>query len=588
MVAVITIAWSNFWRAVANGWRRLMRRRVDYVRLELSGTLPEFADTPTWWRRRFLSASTPLSLMGLRRQLQHIGADPQALGVLLIIRDFSPGWATLESLRDELQAFRERGKRVVAYLPAAGARDYLVACAADAILMPPSAYINLLGVRVEATFLRDALKLAGIEAEVIAVSPYKTGPDQFTRAEISPENREQLERLIDQRYATMVETIAAGRRLSVEQVRALIDNAPHKATAACAVGLIDAACYEDELEPWLAAHTPNRRVRTTTETDEAAPKAPAGQPQQPELIVRDWPAAVKALHIPYRTRQRRYVAVVTVEGAITSGASRSVPLPLPVIGGAMAGSDSIIQALRRVERSRQIAALVLHIDSPGGDSFASDLIWREVLRVRRKLPVVVSMGNVAASGGYYIATPASAIVAQPSALTGSIGVYSLRPIAGDLLDRLGVNTVVLARGARTGLLSATTPPTEDERAVARQTVFEVYADFKERVRNGRNLSEAQLEPIAGGRVWTGREALANGLVDALGGLTTAIAKARELAKLPADPTAPILRIPTGRQRGSLMPQPFPGGGLAELSDLFAEALRPRILAALPWVLREMN
>lgn len=576
MIAAIIIAWINCWYAIQNGWRRLWRRRVDYIRLELSGTLPEFSADPPWWQRRFLGASAAPSLMGLRRQLQRIAADPQVKGVLLVINDLTCGWASIQSLRHELHSFRLSGKRIVAFLHSADNRNYCVACAADEVLMPPTAFLNLLGVRVEAVFLRDALKAAGISAEVSAVSPYKTGPDTFTHADISPENREQLERLVDQRFTVLIEAIASDRKLSTAQVQVLIDHAPLQAQAACEAGLIDATCYEDELAWRLAAKAaPDTKAAHNATAD-----------ARPDVRILEWPTATRVLRIPYRKRQRKYVAVVSVEGTIAGGPSRNIPLPLPLIGGSMAGSDSIIQALRQVEQNKRIAALVLHIDSPGGDSFASDLIWRELLRLRQHIPVVVSMGNVAASGGYYIAAPAHAIVAQPATLTGSIGVYSLRPLVVELFERLGINTVVLSRGAHTGLLSSTSPPSDAERAAMQRIVFSIYADFKARVQSGRNLSEEQLEPIAGGRVWTGREAQQLGLVDELGGLPVAIAKARELAKLPADPSAPVLRVLGGRAHHQLQPEPFPLTNPSALPGLMQELLRPRILLALPWVLRE--
>lgn len=290
--------------------------------------------------------------------------------------------------------------------------------------------------------------------------------------------------------------------------------------------------------------------------------------------------------LPPLRRDRRHIGVVSVTGTITAGPSRRSPLPLPIFGGVLAGSDSVIQALRRAERDRRLAALVLHIDSPGGDSFASDLIWREVLRVARGRPVVVSMGDTAASGGYYIAAPASAIVAQPATLTGSIGVYALRPNVAGLLDKAEVGTAVIARGARSGLYSPLEPMSEDERAALARTVGEIYSAFKQRVRDGRKLQEDQLDPIAGGRIWTGAEAARLGLVDLLGGLPTAIARARELARLPPDRRAPIVLYRGGRER--LSPQPFaePPDPPAALAALFQDALRPRILAALPWVIRE--
>ncbi len=573
MISQLITAFINLWYLAQNLWRQLWRRRVDYVRLELHGTLPEFVAPPPLLQRMFMGAHQPVGLMGLRRQLQRIAADPHTLGVLFVVRDFTPGWATAEGLRDELRAFREQGKRVSVYLVTATTRSYFAVSNADEVLMSPEAYLYLLGIRIEARFLRDALCKLGLDAEVIAVSPYKAGGDQFVRSDISPEHREQLERLLHQRFNMLVNTIAADRNLMPDQVRALIDRAPFVARQASEVGLIDGVCYEDELAACLSQ-------RNATQSERS---------QQPDIRICEWREATRSLRVPYRRYQRRYVAVVSITGAITTGESRAVPLSLPVIGGRMAGSDSVARALRKVERNRRIAALVLHIDSPGGDAFASDLIWREVLRVRQQKPVVVSMGNVAASGGYYAAACASAIFAHPGTLTGSIGVYSLRPDASPLLQRAGINTVVLSRGARTGLLEGTQPLTDDERAVLRETVATSYETFKQRVRDGRSLSEAQLEPVAGGRIWTGQEARPIGLIDELGGLPAAFARACNLAQLPADPRAPLLPVSPGSSRQWVPPQPFPTGNLLTLlsiPDLFEEVVRPRILAAPLWILKE--
>jgi protease-4 len=212
--------------------------------------------------------------------------------------------------------------------------------------------------------------------------------------------------------------------------------------------------------------------------------------------------------------------------------------------------------------------------------FASDLMWREVLRTRQKKPVVVAMGNAAASGGYYLATHASEIVARPGTLTGSIGVFTLRPVAAELLERNEIHTSVVSRGANSGLLGGTQPPTESERAATRELVFALYGDFKARVREGRRLSEEQLDPIAGGRVWLGEEALAHGLVDRLGGVPDALLRAQALAGLDQDRDAPLLSLSGGR--ATLPPEPFPTHAPAELVLALADLLRPRAWALLPF------
>ncbi|NJM05035.1 signal peptide peptidase SppA, partial [Candidatus Gracilibacteria bacterium] len=443
----------------------------------------------------------------------------------------------------------------------ADTRAYFAVVVADTLLAPPTANLLLSGLRVDVQFLAEALAKIGIEAEVTAVSPYKSGGDTFTRTTISAESRTQLERILEQRYSTIVETIATARQLSGEVVRTTIDQALLTAKAAERAGFLDATCYEDEIEHFLQG-----AIGETTKAQ--------------RIHISEWSSAQRALQQPYRKRHKRYVAVVSVEGAISGGQSRRSPLPLPIIGGAQAGSDSISYAVRQVERNPRVAALVLHIDSPGGDSFASDLIWREVLRLRTKKPVVVSMGNVAASGGYYIAACAHAIVAEPATLTGSIGVYSLRPSAEKLFEQLGVHTVTLSRGAQSGLFAVNERPDDEERTIIRRSVFETYDIFKQRVRDGRGLSEEQLEPIAGGRVWTGVEAAQLGLVDLLGGLPQAIAKAQELAGLPIDAQAPLLRVRGGT---ALIPPPFPPTSPETLNALIKEVLRPRLLAALDWV-----
>lgn len=554
-MGIIIVWFRNLFRALRNLWRRLWRRRVDYVRIELDGALPEFAPAQPWWQRRFLQTSAPTSLQGLRRQFERIAADPQAQGVLLRINGLTAGWATLQSLRDEIAHFRASGKRVVAYLLTPDIAGYYAACAADQIIMPPSATLMIVGLRAEIQFLKDALAKVGLEFEVEAVSPYKSAGEMFVRSDISPENRQQLDRLLDARFAELLRAIGAGRSQTPDQVRAAIDRAPISARAALDAGLVDALCYEDELDEELTS----------------GGRAP---------IILDWDEARRALRLQPAPFHRKLIGVVAVEGTIATGNSRNLPLPIPLLGGQQAGADSISQALRQAERNRRIAAVVLYVNSPGGDAFASDLIWREVLRLGKKKPVVVAMGDAAASGGYYIAAPAAAIVAQPGSLTGSIGVVLLRPIAAGLLERAGINTVVLSRGAHSGLLSITHPPSEEEREALRDLIFTSYAEFKQRVREGREIADGQLEPIAGGRVWLGQEALGLGLIDKLGGLPTALLRAQELASLPQNRSAPMLLLRGKRDR--LPPLPFPIDTPADLAQELAAALRPRVWALLPF------
>jgi protease-4 len=601
MISSIIVFLINLSRLIHNGWRQLLRRRVDYVRIEIGGALPEFAPAPPWWQRRFLGARAPASLQALRRAFQRIAADPQTTGVVLKIDDLEAGWATLQSLRDEIGWLRAQGKRVVAYLMRPGMRAYYAACAADQILIPPAAFVPIVGLRTEVRFLKDALEKVGIAAEYVAVSPYKSAGEPYVRSDISPESRAQLDRLLDVRFDQIVRAIADARGKTAGEVRALIDAAPLSPRAALDAGMVDRLCYEDELETYLgttATEITEQKIedRGSKIEDSGPPSAdryPLSSILHPRssvpsvahkpgrrAIILDWGAAKKALRLQPARRQRKIVAVVPIEGTIATGRSRAVPLPIPLLGGKQAGADSVAQALRQVERNRRAAAVVLYVNSPGGDGFASDLIWREVARVGRSKPLVVAMGDAAASGGYYVAAPAAAIVAQPGTLTGSIGVFVLRPILAGLLERAGVNTVVLSRGANSGFLGGTQPPSESERQALRDLVFTFYDDFKQRVLAGRKIGMEQLDQIAGGRVWMGQEAAELGLVDHIGGLPEAILRAQELAGLPPDRTAPIMLARGGRS--PLPPQPFPVNEPADLERLLHDLLLPRVWAALPF------
>src|SRR5918998_4080685 len=372
----------NLWRLLRNARARLLGRPPDYVWIEAGGSLPEFETPVGFLRRRLSPGPGPPSLEGLRERLDRISADGRPRGVVLRVRSLSAGWAALEELRRELRAFRERGGRVVVYLMEADSRSYYLACAADEILATPLATIGVVGVRTRVNFLRDALSRIGLEAEVVAVSPYKSAGDRFVRNDFSEESREQAERLLDRRYAELVGAVAQARGISPEEARARIDRAPYGAPEALANGLLDGVCYEDELPERLGA---------------------GGE----RAALAEWAAAYKTLRVPYRRSLRRRVGLVSLSGAIVRGKSRKIPIPLPIVGGEQAGSESVVAALRLAERNRRVTAILFHVESPGGDALASDLIWREVERIRTKKPVVVLMGNVAASGGYYVSAAAN-------------------------------------------------------------------------------------------------------------------------------------------------------------------------------------
>jgi protease IV len=562
-MSLVIDALVNLWRLSRNAYVRLFGRPPDYVWIEVSGSLPEFESRVGLLQRRLRPGPTGPSLEKIREQLRRISADGRTRGVVLRVRGLDAGWAALEELRHELAAFRERGGRVVAYLVEADSRSYYLACAADEILATPLATIGVVGVRTRVNFLRDALDRIGLEAEVVAVSPYKSAGDPFVRNDFSEESREQAERLLDRRYEELVGAIAQARRISPEEARARIDRAPYGAPEALARGLLDGVCYEDELPERLGV---------------------GGE----RAGLAEWGAARKTLRVPYRRSLRRRVGLVSLSGAIVRGKSRKIPVPLPIVGGEQAGSESILAALRLAEKNRRVAAILFHVESPGGDALASDLIWREVERIRAKKPVVVLMGNTAASGGYYVSAAANHVVARRNTITGSIGVLSIRPVAENLYEKLGVNPAALQRGDRAGLLDPSRHPTRDEMQVLETQIGFIYDEFKDRVSRGRSMEIADLEGIAGGRVWTGAEALELGLADEVGGFQEALRKARQLGKIERDAPGVLLKIPPPRSG-----RPAPGDPaqaaremVGDIKLAISELLVYRVWAVAPYEISE--
>jgi protease-4 len=529
--------------------RRAFRRPPDFVWISITGALPEFEPSRRGLLRRRLDPRTLApSLESIRSYLDRVLADGRVRGVILRVENLDAGWATLEELRAELYRFRERGKTVAAYLVDPDTRSYYLASAADEVFASPLSTLNVVGLRVRVNFLKDALGSLGLETEVIAVSPYKSAADPISRYEFSPEAREQIERLLDVRFDELVNAISAGRDIPPEQVDAIIDEAPYSATEAVRNRLLDGALYEDELAGRLS------------------------NGEKPAKLG-EWGVASKSLRLPYRSRRaRKAVGLVRVEGTIVRGRSRKLPLPLPLLGREQAGSDSVVAALRVAEKSRRINAVLLYVDSPGGDALASDLIWREVERIRAKKPIVVLMGNAAASGGYYVSAPASHVFARKNSITGSIGVILTRPVAAGLLNRLKVNPVTVSRGARSNLVDPRRSPTPDELSVLEHQLDVFYDEFKDRVATGRGLPPDDLESIAGGRVWTGSEALRRNLVDEIGGFRDALAKTRELAEITEEESGALAKIKPPGYR------PAPGEPVQEAVDAARDAFRELVTA----------
>jgi protease IV len=548
--------------ALSNGLRMLQRKGLDYVVLRIHGSYPE--RVPERERPFPLSLlpwpSPPPSVESFNEALERIALDRRTKGVVLIINNLSAEPATLTSLRQAVLRFREAGKEAIAYLAESGMWPYYLAAACDRIFVPESGGLQTAGLWSEPVFLKDTLALVGIEADLESIAEYKVSPDTFRRSEMSEPHREMLESLLDSIYDSVIEGIAQGRELEPERVGELLDQVPLQPEEAEEAGLLDGVCYEDELPARLGS-AQNRASLIT------------------------WEAAQRRLVRPRRWRSPRSIGVISLEGLIVPGPSRRpptpVPLPLPV-PGKQAGSETLTAQLRAAARSRKLAAIVLNVDSPGGSSLASDLIWREVDRLRQEKPVVVYMNNRAASGGYYVSAPASAIVAQPTTLTGSIGIWGGKIVTQGLYDKLGANREVVSRGKAAGLYADAVPFTEEQRGKIRSQLGVGYALFKARVAAGRNMTEEEVESVARGRVWTGEQALDHGLVDALGDLQQAADRARELAGIPANRYAPLVNLSVPKR--PQLPLASAGNAGEWLAGLQA-LLREGILALAPWSIR---
>jgi protease-4 len=483
-----------------------------WLRVVLGGVLPELP------RLGLLPGRPPAPpLLAVLEGLAAAARDPRVEGVLLRLRRGPVSLAQGLALRRALAALRSAGKPVACYAEHLGTEELLLAAAADRIFVPEAGSVAPLGLRLEALFLRDLLERLGVRAEVVRVGEFKSAAEGLRRRGMSEAQRVQLEALIDDLYEVVVAGIAEGRGLAPERVRELIDGGPYRAGAARDAGLVDACLFPDELEAALAelAGRPGGKL------------AVVELPLYHRLRARDPGLRLRLREVPR-------IAYVVASGMVRSGA-----------GPGGVASDAYRELFRRLELDAAVRAAVVRVESPGGDAVASDLLWRSVRRLAAAKPVVASLGAVAASGGYYLASAADAVIAESATLTGSIGVVGGKLDLDGLYRKLGVAREGVERGARAGLLSASRSLTPAERSALRADLRAVYELFLERVAEGRRMTREAVHAAARGRVWSGRRALAEGLVDALGGPLEALAEARRRAGLAEDEPVRVDVLPRG-------------------------------------------
>ncbi len=448
-----------------------------------------------------------LALLEALRVLEAAAVDDRVAGVLLRLSGAPHGLAAAMSLRRAVDRLRAAGKRVAAYGDRVGLAEYWVGCGAEALWLPETGSVHLVGLRSEGLFLSRLLERLHVRPEVVRVGSHKTAAETFTRESMSPEAREQVEGYFDECFGQLVDAVAAGRGLEPDAVRARIDGGPYGAAAAVEAGLADGGLYPDQVEARRAEWVP----------DSCDPDEEAGRPRLLDATVYD---GVHASDPGWRPlgRDLPHIAYVAATGAIRKG---------PGLSGISA--DALRVQLERLRRDDSVRGVVLRIASPGGDALASDLLWRGVRRVQEHKPVVVSMGEVAASGGYFAAVGAGTVLAEAATLTGSIGVVGGKLNLEGLYERLGIGRDAVERGQRAGMLSETRGFTPDERAAVRAEMEAIYDVFLRRVAEGRELSRSEVERVAQGRIWSGVRARALRLVDALGGPLEALHEVRARA-----------------------------------------------------------
>ncbi len=521
-------------RAIGNTRRRL-RSAPDYVVFTLEGPYRQLPPPRAALWQRVVSQPAP-NFQDLQDQFRTVARDSRVKGVVLHLRSLglspSLGLAHLQTLRNLIEELRQAGKRVVTWSTTYDTARYYVAGGAHELLLQPGGLVGPLGVAQRYIFLKNALTQVGLEGDFIQVSPYKAAMDTLTRHDMSAEHREMSNWLIESAHGQLVHGIAAGRQISESDARAVVDGAPYTDVKALEGHVVDGVIGEEDLPTHL------------------------GSRERPVRLLPWEVARQRLLRLPL-SPPGRHVALIRIEGDIADGRSQRLPfrppVPVPFVMNERAGDLTVVQAARAAMASRRVAAVLVWVESPGGSASASEAIAAVLEKLAARKPVVVAMGSVAASGGYYVSLPAHWVVAQPGTLTGSIGVVSGKVVNARLIQRLGVNRETISRGLHVLLDDNARPYSGQERQIASQAIMRTYELFRERVAAARKLDSERVEAVAGGRVWTGQQALERGLVDELGGLEAALRKARKLAGLRE--LSPVREISQRQPRFAPIPSP---------------------------------
>ncbi len=516
-------------------------REGSYLEIDLSGNFPEEAPGDIWTQ---VVMGKPLTIYDIVEDIRKARYDDRIAGILVDVDFLDIGIGRVQEIRNALNKFRESGKGVISYIEQGRDVEYYLATAADKVYMPPVSMLLVDGISGSAVFIRGTLDKIGVKPNFVRIGDYKTAVDLFTRKEMSEAQRWSINSILDSVFSRYVADVAAARGLSEDRVREIIDAGLFDSRQALEEGLVDDLLYIDQLEEKLKGKSKKFEKVDAKDYRDVDPSS---------------------LGLESKTR----FALITAEGAINTGES-GVDQGL----GKIVGSTTLVKNIKKAVEDKDIKAIILRVNSPGGSSVASDIVWGELEKAVEEKPVVISMSDLAASGGYYISMPASAIVAEPGTITGSIGVFAGKFNVESLYSKIGVGEETISRGKRAAMFSEVRDFTDEERQRLYDHLWEFYMnDFVRKVSEGRSIPPDSVDNIGRGRVWTGEQAVGLGLVDELGGLGEAIDKAKELAGVPAEQLVSMVIIPR------------PKGLLERLmeGDLL---LGPRPMAFYPW-LKEM-
>ena len=499
-----------------------------YVEFTLSGT---YTDTK---EISFFGTSSTKTLRGLFKKLDTLKNNDEVAGIIFKIGNIGIGWANLQELREKLDEIRETDKEMIAYLEGGGNAQYLLAAAMDRIVLMPVGTLNLIGLRSEIYFFKGLLEKLDIEADMLAMGKFKSGVEPFTRDSMSDAFRESMTELLDDLYSQMLGKIADGRdEITPELAAKLIDSGPFTAKEAQKLNLVDELQYYDELLDKINAENEGEA--------EVAPKDSEKKRKMPNMnSFAGMMQLFSMLNPPQRAKPRpadKQIALIYASGPILP----DFDSPFPTTS--MITPKGLKDTFKKVRSDDAVKAVVFRVDSPGGSALASDLIWREVMLTQRKKPVIVSMANLAASGGYYISMAAGTIVAQPGTLTGSIGVYGGKLNMKGLYNKIGLTKEIITHGQNATIYSdyGNFSPTERERV--EKMMKTIYDDFVNKAAAGRKTTYDEIHAVAQGRVWTGKQAKELGLVDEIGGLETALTIAKKQGEIADDDKYDIIVLP---------------------------------------------